>query len=86
MLENDNTSQQTTGQAWTRIHSMPHFIFIADCIKADLVALQSFYSFNLRITLWKQNLQNKPRKAILYFNFNFKENIILFVFIILNEY
>ena len=42
MLQNDNTSQQTTGQAWTRIHSMPHFIFIVDCIKADLVALQSF--------------------------------------------
>ena len=42
MLENDNTSQQTTGQAWTRIHSMPHFIFIVDCIKEDQVALQSF--------------------------------------------
>ena len=79
MLENDNTSQQTTGQAWTRIHSMPHFIFIADCIKADLVALQSFYSADLRIYHWNRNLQH-IRRTILHLIFNFKENIKLFCF------
>ena len=76
MLENDNTSQQTTGQAWTRIHSMPHFIFIADCIKADLVALQSFYSADLRIYHWNRNLQHI--RSTSYFQLQGKYKTFLF--------
>ena len=81
MLENDNTSQQTTGQAWTRIHSMPHFIFIVDCIKADLVALQSFCSYNVRIYQCKRNLQYKRIEEIFFiscFPFQWKFNTFMF--------